>query len=222
MLNKKAIAVFAAAATLLSGLAFSTPAMADDYSNDSQEEDVDNLILEVLSRANEIVSAGDTNAKGYAEAKALLEVNHEICEAKAKWVAALDEVDNASTEEEKAAAQNKADEAESYYLSLHHPKFDGALNRFVAAIDYFGHSQKNSESADTQSVDTSIPHRVDNSKADNNKTDSDKIDSDKIDSNKTDSNKTTKLPNTGSSVVLAAVTASMLAGIGAVLCKSRH
>ena len=77
--------------------------------------------------------------------------------------------------------------------------------------------KKKSESADTQSVDTSIPHRVDNSKADNNKTDSDKIDSNKI-----DSNKTAKLPNTGSSVVLAAVTASMLAGIGAVLCKSRH
>ncbi|UQA78639.1 peptidase [Gardnerella vaginalis] len=226
MMNKKAIAAFAAGATLLAGFAMATPAMAannDDTPFKNQGE--------VSSFFNELLIPQKKAAKTYTKAE-ILKLEAAVAEAEAtvaeKTKAANDAQTAAYADDTDGAKKKAAVEKAQKELSEAQEKLEKAQKELNDAKPAPSEADPKNPQG-TKPVEASKDATVQpgkpgakpgqaagqagaNAAAAGAKT--------TVVEKKKDGGK--KLPTTGVGVALTALAASMLAGMGAVVRKARH
>ena len=218
MMNKKAIAAFAAGATLLAGFAMATPAMAannDDTPFKNQGE--------VSSFFNELLIPQKKAAKTYTKAQ-VLKLEAAVAEAEdtvAEKTKAANEAQTATYDNDTDGAKKKAavEKAQKELSTAQEDleKAQKALNEAKPAPAEA--DPKNSQ--DTKPAETSKDAKAKQGQA-----------AGQAGANGAAGAKTTvvekkkdggkKLPATGVGVTLTALAATMLAGMGAAVRKARH
>ena len=252
MLNKKAIAAFAAGATLLSGFAFAAPAMAD--SANLPQTAIENAKKQEKADAAELAKKVEENKA--KENKAVLD-NLDKSKAFDNFLNGSEKGDivngslstlNGRGAAEVSAARSKANEATAALNALKAKWAD-----MLAQADYLdAEGEHEAAAALRKSYYTNVPFLDSISAA--TKTEKEAKDelakaekaykeskerfakflnnlggkkadvkkSDKKSDKKADAKKAAPLAKTGAAVALAAVAASVLAGMGAALRKIRH
>ena len=203
MFNKKAIAALAAGATLVSGLAFAAPAMADgDQTAPKTDQTAPKADQGKAPAAGEQGKAPAGGEQGKAPA-AGDEATYDKSFYKTEDSQALaDRLNKEKKEkEEKAKAEDEKDKYE-------HSPFGNKDMDYKKCVKLYG-----KDSLECKAV------------ADYLKRHGQKVDdktNDKKSDKKAEAKKAAPLAKTGAAVALAAVAASVLAGMGAALRKIRH
>ena len=203
MLNKKAIAALAAGATLVSGLAFAAPAMADgDQTAPKTDQTAPKADQGKAPAAGEQGKAPAGGEQGKAPA-AGDEATYDKSFYKTEDSQALaDRLNKEKKEkEEKAKAEDEKDKYE-------HSPFGNKDMDYKKCVKLYG-----KDSLECKAV------------ADYLKRHGQKVDdktNDKKSDKKAEAKKAAPLAKTGAAVALAAVAASVLAGMGVALRKIRH